>query len=156
VHLASKVVTAMRKAAVGVAVLASGLLAACSGRPSPDATVQPVSVSGPDPVPVRITQVVTSKAQPVEGALSYLRVDHAGGATVIDGRLPGSQQVTLWLPAGQYRLRSWQRTCDGNCSHLDQPTIECARAFSLHRGEPLVVTIQVDWTSNCTVVLRYQ
>ena len=146
----------MRKAAVGVAVLASGLLAACGGQPSPDATVQPVTGSGPDPVPVRITQVVVSRVQPVEGALSYLRVDHADGATVIDGRLPGSHQVTLGLPAGQYRLRSWQRTCDGNCSHLDQPTIECARTFSLARREPLVVTVQVDWTAKCTVVLRHQ
>lgn len=147
----------MRKAAVvGVAVLASGLLAACGGHPSPDATVQPTTMSGPDPVPIRITQVVTSKAQPVEGAFSYLRVDHVGGATVIDGRLPGRQRVILRLPAGRYRLHSWQRTCDGNCSHLDQPTIECARAFSLHRGEPLVVTIQVDWTSKCTVVLGHQ
>jgi hypothetical protein len=76
----SQAVTAMRKAAVvAVAVLASGLLAACGGQPSPDATVQ-----------------------------------------------------------------------------LDQPTIECARVFSLHRGDPLVATIQVDWTSKCTVVLRHQ
>jgi hypothetical protein len=137
-------------------VVATGLLAACSGQPAPDATVQPTTVSGPDPVAVHITQVTTSKARPIEGAVSYLRVDHVGGATVIDGRLPGSQQVTLRLPAGQYRLRSWQRTCDANCSHLDQPTIECARTFSLYRGEPLAATTRVDWTSKCTVVLRHQ
>jgi hypothetical protein len=155
--LASQAVTAMRKAVVaGVAVLASGLLAACSGQPSPEATVRPTTLSGPDPVAVHISQVTTSRARPVEGAVSYLRVDHVGGATVIDGRLPGSSKVTLRLPAGQYRLHSWQRTCDGNCSHLDQPTLECARAFSLHRGEPLVATIQVDWTSKCTIVLHHQ
>jgi hypothetical protein len=143
----------MTTAAVGAATLM--VLAACGGHGpgAPTATIQPTTVDGPDPVPVRITQVVLGQANPVEGYVSYLRVEPAHGAAVITGRLPGSQRVTLRLPPGRYRLRSWQRTCDGNCSYLDQPTIECARAFTLHRGEPLAATIQVDWTSGCTVVL---
>jgi hypothetical protein len=145
-------VTAVRTSAVtGVAVL-TALLVACGGpAAAPTATVQPTTVPGPDPVQVRVTQVVTGKKGPIEGAVAYLRIDRTGGGTVINGRLPGRGQVTLGLPAGRYRLQSWQRVCDGNCSQLEPPSVRCARIFALRSGQPRVVTIRVQFPSTCTV-----
>jgi hypothetical protein len=142
------------KAAAGMAALVV-LLAACGGHgASPTATIQPTTVAGPDPVPVRITQVVTGKARPIEGSVSYLRIGRSGGAIDIDGRLPGTGMVTLRLPAGQYRLQSWQRVCDANCSHLEPPTARCARTFALRHGQPLMATIRVRFPATCVVVLH--
>ena len=148
--------TAAKMATVSVGVTALMVLTACGGHDpgAPTGAIQPTTVAGPDPVPVRITQVVLGQADPIEGYVSYLRVDRPGGAAVIGGQLPGRGQVTLRLPAGQYRLQSWQRTCDGTCSHLDQPTAHCARAFALRPGQSLVVTIRVRFPATCAIVLR--
>jgi hypothetical protein len=137
---------------LGAAGLAA-LLTACGGSGSATATLQPATVAGPDPVSLRIAQVAVGGGVPIEGAFSYLRIDRADGGTVAEGRLPGRSRVMLRLPAGQYQLHSWQRICDGNCGHLDPPSARCLRTFTLHRGHPRRVTIQVRFPSSCEVVL---
>jgi hypothetical protein len=44
---------------------------------------------------LRITQVTVGGAFPAEGALSYIRVERASGATVTERQLPGRGKLTL-------------------------------------------------------------
>jgi hypothetical protein len=93
-------------------------------------------------------------AIPVEGALSYIRIERAAGGTLIGRQLPDSGKLRLKLDPGAYRLVSWQRTCDANCGNLDPPSSRCARPFTVRRGEPLEATIRVNFASSCVIVLR--
>ena len=69
----------------------------------------------------------------IEGSVSYLRVRDARGALVIDESAgPGLRwRVRRRLPAGRYRLTSFERPCDGNCSVLDPPTDRCSRRITI-------------------------
>lgn len=154
--MASRRLAALRRYGVTVAAALAALLTSCSGQASPIATIQPTAVAAPDAVQLWITQVAAGRAVPVEGSISYLRIEHASGAAVVDGQLPASKKVALKLQPGQYRLESWQRLCDPNCGHLDPPSDRCARDFSMRHGEPLDATIRVNFTSGCVITLRRQ
>jgi hypothetical protein len=91
---------------------------------------------------------------PVEGALSFIRIERAAGGTLIERQLPDSGKLMLKLDPGAYRLVSWQRTCDGNCGYLDPPSSRCARPFTVRQREPLEATIRVNFASRCVIVLR--
>ena len=124
-------------------------LGACTAQASPG----PAATAGA--VQLRITQVRVGDAVPIEGALSYIRIERADGATVTERRLPDSGKLTLAVPPGAYRLLSWQRTCDANCGHLDPPSSQCARPFTLRQGQPLRATIEVDFASGCMIVPQH-
>jgi hypothetical protein len=65
----------------------------------------------------------------IEGSISFLRVRDASGALVVD-ESTGPRlrwRVSRRLPAGRYRLTSFERPCNGNCSLLDPPTDRCSR-----------------------------
>jgi hypothetical protein len=95
-------------------------------------------------------------AVPIEGALSYLRVERAGGVTLAERQLPGSHKLTLAVQPGAYRLVSWQRICDANCGNLDPPSNQCARSFTLRPGERLQAAIRVNFVSGCVIALHHQ
>jgi hypothetical protein len=103
---------------------------------------------------LRIAQATVGGAVPIEGALSYIRVERATGATVTERQLPGRGKLTLTLQPGGYRLVSWQRICDANCGNLDSPSYQCARPFTLRQGERLHAAIRVNFTSGCVIVLH--
>ena len=124
------------------------VLASCA------AQATPAPAAPPQPGQLRILQVTVGHAVPIEGALSYIRVERATGATVTQRQLPGSDKLTLWVQPGTYRLVSWQRLCDANCGNLDPPSQRCARTFTLRQGGQLTATIRVNFASGCVIVLR--
>lgn len=113
---------------------------------------------GPIPTgPARLhIQLLVAKGSPlpIEGAYHYVRV--AGDSGSLKRRLSGERtpQSTLRLSAGAYRLESWQRTCDGNCGYLDQPSDRCDLGFDLKPRQRLEATITVRYGSGCTISVR--
>jgi hypothetical protein len=130
-------------------VLVPLLLGACTARASPS----PAATAGA--AQLRIAQVRVSASVPIEGSLSYVRLERTGGTTVTE-RLPDSDRLTLTVRPGAYRLVSWQRICDANCGNLDPPSNRCTRPFTLRKGEQLQAVIRLDWeSSGCAIVLRH-
>jgi D-alanyl-D-alanine dipeptidase len=69
----------------------------------------------------------------IEGSVSFLRVRDARGTLVVD-ESSGPRlrwRVRRRLPPGRYRLTSFERPCDGNCSLLDPPTDRCSRRIAI-------------------------
>src|SRR5690348_4494390 len=125
------------------------LLGSCAAQASP----APAATAGA--AQLRITQVKVGLAMPIEGAITFIRIERASGGTVTERRLPFSGKLTLALRPGAYRLVTWQRTCDANCGHLDPASSQCARPFTLRQGEPLHATIRTDFVSRCAIVLQH-
>jgi hypothetical protein len=107
------------------------------------------------PARLHVQQVVaTGSPLPVEGSIPYLRVARADGSTVVQRRLgfrTRTPVADLGLAPGRYRLQSWQRYCDGNCSRLDPPSDRCGRWFRIHRGQTLKATVTVTFGSGCRI-----
>jgi D-alanyl-D-alanine dipeptidase len=79
----------------------------------------------------------------IEGSISYLRVRDGNGVLVLE-RQSGTGirfRVRERLPAGRYRVTSFERPCDGNCALLDPPVARCSRRIEiLPRGRTGVRT----------------
>ena len=77
-----------------------------------------------------------SKGLPyIEGSMSYLKIVATAGRVVLPRRAQGAFRVRLRPRAGLYRVVSFQRPCDGNCSLLDPPTDRCSRRVRVYAGE---------------------
>jgi hypothetical protein len=126
------------------------VLASCAAQATPGPAATAPAPAGQ----LRIIQTRVGTAVPIEGALSYIRLERATGATVTQRQLPGSGNLTLQVRPGAYRLVSWQRICDANCGTLDPPSQHCARPLTIRSGEQLTVAIQVNFASGCVIVLR--
>jgi hypothetical protein len=98
------------------------------------------------------TKIATGRAVYIEGALTYASVSDRHGQVLVTRRV--DKRVTILLGTGRYRLRSWVRPCDGNCSVLDPPTDRCARAFRLEPGQGLAATIRVQAARPCAISFR--
>jgi hypothetical protein len=118
------------------------------------ATPGPAATAPAQAGQLRIIQARVGTAVPIEGALSYIRLKRATGATVTERQLPGRGKLTLQVSPGAYRLVSWQRICDANCGTLDPPSQHCARPFTLRPGDQLTAAIRVNFASACVIVLR--
>lgn len=125
-------------------------VASCAAQAAPGPAATVAAHAGQ----LRVIQVRVGTAVPTEGALSYLRLERATGATVTQRQLPGGGKLTLSLQPGAYRLASWQRICDANCGNLDPPSQQCAQPFTLRPGEQLTATIRVNFASGCVIALR--
>jgi hypothetical protein len=91
---------------------------------------------------------------PVEGALPYIRVSRENGTTVVRRRLNLTRKqpwADVPLAPGRYRLQSWQRYCNGNCSRLGPPTDRCGRWFRINRAQTLKATVTVTYGSGCRI-----
>ena len=88
----------------------------------------------------------SSRGTYIEGSFSYVNVTNARGRVVMEReyRQRGRFRLRRPLPAGRYRVTSFQRPCAGNCAALDPPTDSCARRLRvLPRGRTLVrVTVR--------------
>ena len=73
-----------------------------------------------------------SRGPYIEGSVAFLRVRDAARRVVLDessGRV--RWRVRRRLPAGRYRLTSFERPCSGNCSVLDPPAERCSRRITI-------------------------
>jgi hypothetical protein len=96
--------------------------------------------------------VDTSHGIPIEGSVSFFRLRAADGSVVLERR---AERLSAALPAGRYRLASYQRTCVANCDTLDPPSDRCARALRVRRNGTLRVHVWVRFGSSegCTMLL---
>jgi D-alanyl-D-alanine dipeptidase len=81
----------------------------------------------------------------IEGSVSFVRVRDADGVEVVRRRVMHKPRFRLRrrLPAGRYKVVSYQRPCDGNCSFLDPPTDRCARRIRILSGGLTEVSVIV-------------
>lgn len=70
----------------------------------------------------------------IEGSVSYMHVRH-GRRVVFRRSRQGTVRAVLHPRAGLYRIVSFQRPCDGNCSTLDPPTDRCSERVRVYEGE---------------------
>jgi hypothetical protein len=93
----------------------------------------------------------SSAGIPVEGYVSYLVVRRArSGEVALRESSPALLNTDSVLARGRYRLRSFIRTCSGNCGFLDSPSNFCATTFRLGAGEVVKAKVLRD-ASHCRV-----
>ena len=83
----------------------------------------------------------TSRGVYVEGSISYVEVrDSAGRVALARNSGPVVRfSVRAPLPAGRYRVTSFERPCEGTCAVLDPPAEACSRRVRvLARGRTAV------------------
>jgi zinc D-Ala-D-Ala dipeptidase len=91
----------------------------------------------------------------VEGSVSYVRVRSAGGRIVVARRVHKPRfRMKRQLAPGRYRVISYQRPCNGNCSRLDPPTDRCARRVQILSGGLSEVAVTVRPGRGCRISRR--
>ncbi len=70
----------------------------------------------------------------IEGSVSYLHLRH-GRRVVFRRSRPGSIDARLHPRVGLYRVVTFQRPCNGNCSTLDPPVDRCSERVRVYAGE---------------------
>jgi hypothetical protein len=86
---------------------------------------------------------------PIEGAYSYVRVEKDGDP-IVEKRLD-DEKTAITIAAGSYRMITYQRTCDGNCGTLDEPSDRCGENFKIDDGEVTLAHVRVTYGSGCTI-----
>lgn len=89
----------------------------------------------------------------VEGSIWHLRIVDSAEDEVLDGN-PKGDRASLELERGRYRLESYERPCDGTCSHLDPPVDACSRELTAERGKTVAIRITVRPAKGCTIAVR--
>jgi hypothetical protein len=109
------------------------------------------------PAKVHVQQEWTAGGLYIEGSYSYVRVESDGTAVtevrLSDERVP---RATIRLEPGTYRLISFQRPCDGNCSNLDPPTDECSHRIEVEPSEELRELVSLSPGEGCTIVEEHR
>jgi hypothetical protein len=104
-------------------------------------------------VRLSVDQTIVGDALYIEGSVSYVRLVRRGGGVALQKKLDARSHAVFRVPSGRYRLSSWQRPCDGNCSYLDPPTDRCSRAFVAGGGARLRAKILLRPGRGCRIVL---
>ena len=102
-------------------------------------------------------RVVDSRGVYIEGSIAFLQVRDGGGRVVVDessGTPRVRWRVRLRLPAGRYRLTSFERPCNGNCSVLDPPAERCSRRIRVIAGGRTGVRVTVRPGRGCRMRVR--
>jgi Beta-lactamase enzyme family len=86
----------------------------------------------------------------IEGSVSYLRLKR-GDRVVARRSGSGPIRTRLKPHAGLYRVVSYQRPCDGNCSLLDPPTDRCSKRVRVYAGESSSARVVTKPGSGCTI-----
>jgi hypothetical protein len=85
-----------------------------------------------------------------EGSIWHLRVVGSAVDAVLDRDLK-TDRVSLQLPAGRYRLESYERPCDGNCGYLDPPMDNCSGSVTAEAGATVNVHVTLKPGQGCTI-----
>ena len=133
-------------------LLTLGLLAGCGGSAAP---------GGAEPAArLVVREELPPQPRYIEGSLSFLRIEAAGGEVVFDGPVTDGMQVRGRYPLverplapGDYRVVSHQRPCQGNCSLLDPPADRCERTVRLEPGATLTATVVLAPEGGCEIRL---
>jgi D-alanyl-D-alanine dipeptidase len=76
-----------------------------------------------------------SRGAYTEGSVGFLRVlDRQGTPVVEESTQSARWRVRHQLPAGRYRVTSFERPCSGNCLFLDMPRERCSRRIRILAG----------------------
>jgi D-alanyl-D-alanine dipeptidase len=96
-----------------------------------------------------------SRGTYVEGSISYVRVRDLRGRLVVARRVRRAPfRLQRRLGPGRYRVTSYERPCDGNCSFLDAPTDRCSRRVRILSDGVTEVNVTVRPGRGCTMSLR--
>ena len=86
-----------------------------------------------------------------EGALAFAEVRKQGSKRVVmSSELPARST----LRRGRYQLRSWLRSCSGNCGELDRPSNKCRAPIIVPGARTLRVVVHTRADQPCTVTTR--
>jgi hypothetical protein len=80
----------------------------------------------------------------IEGTLFFLAAASLDGTKVAD-RI-ATDDTETWLPAGQYTLQAYYRTCDGSCALLD-PAVEFCHVDA-HVAASGTYVLAVTWSNS--------
>jgi D-alanyl-D-alanine dipeptidase len=70
-----------------------------------------------------------------QGSVSYLRVRNSRGRAVFSRGFPGDASLRLRLKAADYRVASYQRPCQDDCTKLGPPVDRCSRRAPVFIGQ---------------------
>jgi hypothetical protein len=95
-----------------------------------------------------------SDAHPIEGSLSYIRVEGAGIVHYSATFSHPSFDITypLKIP-GRVTLASYQRGCNGNCGSLAPPSERCSRSVRVAKDERVTARITVVYGHPCRIAI---
>ncbi len=112
-----------------------------------------------EPGRIVITEELPRRTIYHHGSIGYLRVAEAdSGRAVFTGRVsgPGVRQrrdgslFDEQLPAGRYRVVSWQRPCNGNCGALAAESDRCEVVGDVGAGETDSRLVKLNRRGGCT------
>ena len=88
-----------------------------------------------------------------EGSVSYLRV-RKGRRVIAERSRPGPVSIEKRLRPGLYRVGSYQRPCQGNCTFQDMPTDLCSRRVRVFAAETTAARVVTRPGRGCRVRVR--
>jgi hypothetical protein len=102
-----------------------------------------------DGATLTVTPVDTTlNPTPIEGYVTFVRLENADGEVVMDQRT--GESLMHVVPAGDYWLSAYLRTCDANCAYLDPAQDVCSLDVSLMAGESYRVEVSMQG-QHCTL-----
>jgi len=105
--------------------------------PTSQASMGPTSSDSAKTSLLVLRQAATPPVGPlfIEGAVAFAEVVDDAGMLAASGRIDDylgeADLLRVELPPGAYQVRSYVRSCDGNCGFLDPPTDGCELAVTL-------------------------
>lgn len=103
-----------------------------------------------------VTEILPARPVYTEGSIAYLRLEQADGKLVMEDRPVtevleprGGRLLRRRLPGGRYRVISYQRPCQGNCSHLEPPTDRCETVVQVRAGRTVQTTVVLGQRDGC-------
>jgi hypothetical protein len=103
---------------------------------------------------LRVTQEFVGSQLYMEGSIGYIQIKKRTGRVVASGTFREARELRFRLAPGRYRVVSFQRPCDGNCSYLDPPTDRCSRALVIRRRHPVAAKVEISPGNGCTIRLH--